>query len=260
MRGVGAHGGVIAGPAGNGPGVEREQREDSSIAVATRVVTAWAVILAGVLALGWLLTGPLEPTVDPWDDDVVRWFAGERTADLNAAADVGTFLGETIVGVAVAVVVAAALSLWRRSARPAVFFGLVLAGVGGFYAIATMLISRGRPPVRILDPGLVPDDSFPSGHLGTAIAVYGGTVLVLRWLAPRARAWAWLLLLVPVAVALARLYQGAHHPTDELASVLYTTAWLGVVSKVVLGSVSSTGADPARQVEIARPVGLRTDR
>ncbi len=238
---------------GNGPGVEREKREDSAITVATRVVAAWAVILAGLLALGWLLTGPIEPAVDPWDDDVVRWFAGERTADLSDAADVGTLLGETIVGVAVAVLVAVVLSLWGRSIRPAVFFGLVLAGVGGFYAIATMLISRDRPPVRILDPGLVPDDSFPSGHLGTAIAVYGGTVLVLRWLAPRARAWAWLLLLVPVAVALARLYQGAHHPTDELASVLYTTAWLGVVSRVVLGSATATGADPARQ-----PVGARS--
>ncbi|MDI6908856.1 MAG: phosphatase PAP2 family protein [Nocardioides sp.] len=126
---------------------------------------------------------------------------------------------------------------------------MVLAGVGGFYAIATMVISRDRPPVRILDPGLVPDDSFPSGHLGTAIAVYGGTVLVLRWLRPRARAWAWLLLLLPVAVALARLYQGAHHPTDELASVLYATAWLGVVGRVVLGLVTSSRDHRVRRRE-----------
>lgn len=231
----------------NRPGVVREQTKDSVGVVALGVVAAWGVILAGVLALGWLLTGPLEPTVDPWDDDVVRWFAGERTGDLNAAADVGTILGETIVGVAVAVVVAAALSLWGRSVRPAVFFGLVLAGVGGFYAIATMVISRDRPPVRILDPGLVPDDSFPSGHLGTAIAVYGGTVLVLRWLRPRA--WAWLLLLLPVAVALARLYQGAHHPTDELASVLYATAWLGVVGRVVLAPVTSSRDHRVRRRE-----------
>ncbi len=227
-------GGVNAGPAGNGARVERERTAGAVGAIAATVVAAWAVILAGVLGLGWLLTGPLEPTVDPWDDSVARWFAGGRTADLNTVADAGTFLGETIVGVAVAVVVAATLSLWRRSVRPAAFFGLVLAGVGGFYAVATALISRDRPPVRILDPGLVPDDSFPSGHLATAIAVYGGTAMVLWWLAPRTRPWIWLLLLVPVAVGLARLYQGAHHPTDELASVLYTTAWLAVAGTVLL--------------------------
>ena len=202
---------------------------------AATVVVAWVLILAAVLGLGWLITGPLEATVDPWDDGVVRWLADQRTADLNGVADAGTFLGETVVGVAVAVLAAVVLSLWSRSPRPAVFVALVLAGVGGCYGIATVLISRDRPPVRILDPGLVPDDSFPSGHLGTAVAVYGGIALLLRWLAPRSRPWPWLLLLVPVVVALARLYQGAHHPTDELASVFYAGAWLAVVGSVVLG-------------------------
>lgn len=201
---------------------------------AAAVVVAWVLILAVVLGLGWLVTGPLEPTVDPWDDSVVRWFAGQRSADLDGAADAGTLLGETLVGVVVAAVVAAALSLWRHSLRPAAFFALVLAGVGGFYGVATVLITRARPPVRGLDPGLVPNDSYPSGHLGTAVAVYGGTALILGWLAPRTRPWIWLLLLVPVGVALARLYQGAHHPTDELASVLYSAAWLAVVGSVLL--------------------------
>jgi undecaprenyl-diphosphatase len=214
-------------------------------AVAT-VVVAWIIILAAVLGIGWLLTHPLESSVDPWDDDVVRWFAGERTSDLNQVADVGTFFGETPVGAAVAAVVAIATSLWRRTIRPALFFALVMAGVGGFYWFATELITRDRPPVRILDPGLVPNDSFPSGHVGTAIAVYGGIAVLAGWLAPRTRPWAWLLLLVPVFVALSRLYQGAHHPTDVLTSVLYTTAWLAVLATVLLrrtGSSSAGGHD-----------------
>jgi undecaprenyl-diphosphatase len=197
------------------------------------VVAAWVVILAAVLGLGWLITGPLQSTLDPWDDSVVRWFAGERSADLTTVADAGTFLGETIVGVGIAVIAAAAISLWRRSLWPAVFFAVVLAGIGGIYWVSTQLISRDRPPVHLLDPGLVPNDSFPSGHLATAIAVYGGTALVISWLAPSTRPWIWLLLLVPVAVALARLYEGAHHPTDELASVLYTTAWIAVVATLL---------------------------
>ena len=34
------------------------------------------------------------------------------------------------------------------------------------------LITRDRPPVEILDPGLVPDHSFPSGHVATSVVVY----------------------------------------------------------------------------------------
>jgi len=197
------------------------------------VVLAWVVIVGIVLGIGWLLTHPLESTVDPWDDDVVRWFADERTPALNDVADVGTLLGDTPVGMGVAAVAGLALSLWRRSVVPAVFFALLIAGIGGIYWSATTVITRDRPPVRILDPGLVPDDSFPSGHVATAVAVYGGIAVLLWLVAPRVRPWIWLLAVVPVFVALARLYQGAHHPTDELTSLLYTTAWITILVLVL---------------------------
>ena len=51
----------------------------------------------------------------------------------------------------------------------------------------------------------------------------------------------WPLFLLPLFVALARLYQGAHHVTDVLASFAYTTAWLAVLVSVV------PGAGPAGQ-------------
>ena len=37
----------------------------------------------------------------------------------------------------VAAVVAVALSWWRRSFVPAIFVGLLVAGIGGFYWVAT---------------------------------------------------------------------------------------------------------------------------
>ncbi len=211
-----------------------ERTTRGRLGAAATVLVAWTIILAVVLGVGWLITHALASSVDPWDNDTSRWFAGERTGDLNEVADVGTFLGETPVGMAVAAVVAAAASLWQRSVRPAAYFALLVAGIGGFYWVTTTLISRQRPPVRILDPGLVPDHSFPSGHVATAIAVYGGTALLCWWLAPRTRPWVWVLVLVPVFVALARLYQGAHHVTDVLTSVCYTTAWLAVVATTLL--------------------------
>ena len=48
--------------------------------VAVVVVLAWLVICALVVGWGWLLTHPLESSVDPMDDDVARWFADQRTA------------------------------------------------------------------------------------------------------------------------------------------------------------------------------------
>ncbi len=203
------------------------------LGAAATLTGAWCLILASVLGIGWLLTHSLESIIDPWDDDVARWFAGERTGSLNEVADVSTFFGETLVGVGVAAVVAGAASMFGHSLRPALFFALVLAGVGGFYWFGTELVTRDRPPVRILDPGLVPNDSFPSGHVATAIAVYGGTALLVSWSAPRTRPWIWLLLLIPTCVALARLYQGAHHPTDVLTSLLYASAWLAVVATML---------------------------
>ena len=193
------------------------------------VLIAWAVILGAILALGWLITGPLRSGVDPWDNDVSRWFADQRTPTLTTLADAGTLLGETPVGAGVAAVVAIALSVWQRSWRPAAFFALLVVGIGAFYAVATMLITRQRPPVKILDPGLVPNDSFPSGHVATATAAYAGTAVVVWFLAPALRRWVAVLFVIPVVEVLSRLYEGAHHLTDVATSVLYTTAWMAVL-------------------------------
>jgi undecaprenyl-diphosphatase len=154
---------------------------------------------------------------------------------------------------AVIAVVALGFSLWRRSFVPAVFAALLVAGIGGFYSVATHLITRDRPPVKILDPGLVPDHSFPSGHVATATAVYG-VVFVLAWvLAPRTRRWVWLLLLVPVLEVFARLYEGAHHVTDTLTSLAYASAWLLVLTRLVLLPFAPVaGPSPDREVSTAR--------
>ena len=96
------------------------------------------------------------------------------------------------------------------------------------------LISRDRPPVEILDPGLVPDHSFPSGHVATAVVVYCALAVHLLRTVPSSRRWAWPLYAVPLIVAATRLYQGAHHPTDVLTSLVLAPLWVAAVATVVL--------------------------
>jgi undecaprenyl-diphosphatase len=208
------------------------------VATGVAVLAAWALILGVVVGVGWLITRPWRQEVDSFDDPIARWFAAERTAALTASADVGMLFGETIVGMGVALVAAVAFSLWQRGLRPAVFLALVAAGVGGVYFVATHVDPRQRPPVRILDPGLVPDHSFPSGHVGTATAVYGAIVVLCWAYARSSRRWVWVLLVLPVVVLLARLYQGAHHLTDVVTSVLYAGAWLLVLARLLLTGVA----------------------
>lgn len=200
-------------------------------------VSVYVVLALLVIGWGWLLTHPLESTIDPVDDDVSRWFAGERTAWLDPVAAAGTFLGETVVGLAVGAVVAVVAGVVLRSLTPAVVLLLADFGDGGIYWLASHADPRDRPPVRILDAGLVPTHSFPSGHVGTAVAVYGGTAVVLALALHRrdrlrgvGRGAAVVLAVIPVFVAASRLYQGAHHLTDVATSMVFGTVWLATVA------------------------------
>ncbi|MFC4784767.1 phosphatase PAP2 family protein [Nocardioides sp. MAHUQ-72] len=203
-------------------------------ATAGVLVASWAVVLGVVVGFGWLITNPLKGAVNPWDNDVSRWFADQRTGALDPFGDIGTLFGETITGVGVAILAAIGFSLWQRSWRPALFFALAEAGIGGFYFVATHVDTRQRPPVKILDPGLVPDHSFPSGHVATAVVAYGGIFVLTAVYARAARKVVAVVLLLPLFVLLARMYQGAHHLTDVLTSVVYASVWLLVVARLVL--------------------------
>jgi undecaprenyl-diphosphatase len=89
--------------------------------------------------------------------------------------------------------------------------------------------------VAHLDAELPPTSSFPSGHTAASICLYG-TIAALVLALSRGW-WRWLVLtlavLVIVAVALARLYRGAHFPTDVLGSILFAVPWLLITLKLL---------------------------
>ena len=210
----------------------------SATATAVLLVASWAVIVGVVVGVGWLLIHPLEGSVGEVDDDFAIWLAEQRTDELNDIANAGTFLGDTIVELVLAPIIAVGVWIWQRSVVPALFLALVACGMGGIYYITVNVDPRQRPPVEYLDPGLSPTHSYPSGHVGTSIALYGGT-FVLAWTYARAaRWWASPLLLVPLVVLVSRLYQGVHHISDVLVSLAYGSVWLGTVAALLLHSHS----------------------
>jgi membrane-associated phospholipid phosphatase len=199
------------------------------------LLLAMGVLLFGMLlGIGWLLTHVEQGTsVGAADVGVLHWLVAHRVPSLDTASLYAADLASTatvLVSGAVAGVVAAVV---LRRGWPLVLLVIALVGELVLFLNAAILVGRPRPAVPHLDAALPPTSSFPSGHTAAAICLYGGVAtIVLRvvqaW-------WRWLVLgvavLVIVAVAAARLYRGAHYPTDVLGSVLFAVPWLLVTTK-----------------------------
>jgi undecaprenyl-diphosphatase len=197
------------------------------------LVVGFVVICGLMVGIGWLITHPLADTMRH-ENAVNRWFAGHRSGDLTSVADGGTLLGQTLTGGIVLVVLGVGFAIWRRTWWPLVFVGVLDAGLGLFYLAGTTLDPRRRPPVHILQSGLVPDASFPSGHTGTATAI-GGVLGALLWAYTRvARSLLVLLVVVPAYTMVSRLYVGAHHVSDVLVAFAYAGVWLLLCARMLL--------------------------
>ncbi len=197
------------------------------------LAVGFVVICALVVGLGWLYTHPLAGTMRH-ENGVNRWFADQRTSTLTSVADGGTLLGDTATGGIALVAMGAVFAIWRRTWWPLVFVGVLDAGLGLVYLAGTTLDPRQRPPVHILQSGLVPDASFPSGHTGTATAIGGVLAALLRAYTHVAKPALVLLVVVPAYTMLSRLYVGAHHVSDVLTALVYAAAWLLLCARMLL--------------------------
>ena len=189
-----------------------------------------------LLGVGWLITQIAPGTqAEAGDLGVVRWLAAHRTAGLDVvsawAADLGATIPVFALGLVAATLALAALRRWW----PVVLLAVGLVGELALFLTTAMTIDRPRPPVSHLDAALPPTSSFPSGHTGAAICLYGGVALII-FVSTRSW-WRWLAVAVAFAlvitIALARLYRGAHFLTDVLGSVLLALPWLLMVARVV---------------------------
>jgi undecaprenyl-diphosphatase len=195
-----------------------------SLVVSWIVADVGAVLLgACAVAVGLFTTKVIlqSNAISRADDRFPEWLAAHRTSFWTDWSYIGSMMGDVPVVIPLVGVTAAFLVV-RRRWRMASF--VVQAGLAEAlaYAITVHFITRARPDVVQLDRFNV-NHSFPSGHTGTAVAVYGALALLLsaHYRAVPARIVIWsLAVLIPLDVAFARMYRGEHHPIDVAAGAL----------------------------------------
>ena len=188
--------------------------------VLVRAVLPAILVFAAVVGFGYLLMGPLYSFSDR-ENSVNRWLQDGRTDLGEAVTNYMSMIGNTeyVIGVAVLV---SALVWWRTKQWWFAVVPLIAISLQAtVFVIAAAVVGRDRPNVERLDP-TPPTSSYPSGHVGAATALY----LTFALMATRiANVWARravivLCVIAPLLVSYARLYRGAHHPTDIVWGII----------------------------------------
>ncbi|MEU2078119.1 diacylglycerol kinase family protein [Streptomyces sp. NPDC013489] len=228
------------------------------------LVSAQVTLMVG---LGLLLTRePVAGLLTSVEDGVSRGFAAHRTDVADAVSAGLSVLAGTQSIVAVTLLCVAALLLLPGATRwaEAVFISASVATQSAVFLIVTVCVRRPRPAVPHLDAA-PPTSSFPSGHVGASVALFGALAVLafIRLRGPRRYVVAGVLLLVPPLVALSRLYRGMHYPTDVVGGLVNGTLTLLVIGSVVLAGRTRDNADDdhgSRPSADSAPAGTRSRR
>lgn len=161
---------------------------------------------------------------DPFDQAVLDWIMGWRTAWLTDVVTVITHFGDTVVAGAITAAVVIALLRRRRPVDAVMVAGAMITG---------FLLMSGLKLVFARDRPLVPDrlvdeitHSFPSGHaMMSAILVCVVGAAVVRTTARRSAVLFVGLALWTLVIGLSRVYLAAHWLTDVMAGWALGAAW-----------------------------------
>ncbi|WP_078968629.1 MULTISPECIES: diacylglycerol kinase family protein [unclassified Streptomyces] len=215
-----------------------------------RALLLLPVQTALVAVLGLLVTGP---PANHWplsaEDGVNRALADHRAPFATTLTDMMSLVADTQSVIALTLLCVLGLLLVPPAPRwwEAGFLAVSVAAQSAIFLLVTLVVNRDRPDVPRLD-GAPPTSSFPSGHVGASMALYGG----LAVLAARHLRGVWrnlvvgLLVLIPPAVAFSRLYRGMHHPSDVVVGLLNGACTLLLVGVALLPNArkGKDGTDP----------------
>ena len=208
--------------------------------VMSRTVAPLFVAAVGIVGLMWILgsllvRGSVPSFVSRTDMQTTAWAVEHRTPTLDSVTHIGTTMADTVVALCVTAAAVVILRLWLGRWRESLMLVVAIVGELLIFLVITATVHRARPAVPQLDQA-PPTSSFPSGHTGAAVALYGCLAVILlanvrpRWVAV---SLALLGFAIPIVVAASRVYRGMHYLTDVMAGALASAIWLTVVLVVL---------------------------
>ncbi|MDO8732055.1 MAG: phosphatase PAP2 family protein [Actinomycetota bacterium] len=204
--------------------------------VALRLVGGGLLLALLICIVGWSLSAAQSLDFFAREAKVNIWAAEHRTDAWNSLTMVWSNLADTKVCIAVLLVGIVVFRIWLGRWRESWTLLAAIVGELWVFLIVTALVGRDRPPVEPLDLA-PPTSSFPSGHMGAAIALYGCiAIILLRELRPRwlAIVFAVVLWTIPLMVGFSRIYRGMHFPTDVLFGAIGGSVWLTIAITTLL--------------------------
>jgi undecaprenyl-diphosphatase len=198
----------------------------------------WGLLLWIALALTFVILATLASFYDrlPADERIAHAVQDSDAPAVGGFFDFENALGLALVYIPLTLGLAALLAV-RRAGSESVLVLLTFV-VRGVSSLVKDWVERPRPSAKLIDiPGDYSGFSFPSGHtVGTGV-LFG----VLFFVIPAVVSWRplrWLLqagcLLLVLAAGPARVYVGAHWPSDVLGGYLLALLALGPAAVVYL--------------------------
>jgi undecaprenyl-diphosphatase len=199
----------------------------------------WPIIGITMFLLGSLLFGGLainvvdkNPALSQWDQSTAKTFQIQEKSIPSSIAEYvifGFFVGREII-----IIIGTVLAIYFFHKRFWREFMMVMwgPGLGGLlWFTLSRYFDRPRPSTQ-MDVLAITDPSFPSGHVLSAVLLYG---LLAYLLVPKmpSRFWKWFVAILAIAVtvwvALSRLLVGGHYLSDVVAGYAVGIAWAGLV-------------------------------
>jgi len=178
-----------------------------------------AVFAPGAVLFGLLAFLAHNNTPLPGDEAVTGWLMGLESPSMDVLMRAVSFLGDNWPAV-VTVAILALIMLYKRRRLEALFIISVPALAGLLNYLMKHLVDRSRPGADPLGGGL----SFPSGHATYALVFFG----FLCFITPRfikkplaARLVQAVLVMLIILTGAARIYLGAHWPSDVWGSFIF---------------------------------------
>ncbi len=198
-----------------------------------RTIPIWSIGLAlsAFAILAWFTYGP---GVIRGDEMVLDWIQQAPARPWQSIADVGNLIGETET-IPIVLLGLCTLSIARKSIEAAVFcISALILRIGGMFLKS--LFDSPRPTVEFAHiRDRFDSTGFPSGHAQTSTLVAGAVSIVAGHLFPESRMlkpvtllfWLW-----AVACWFARIWYGAHWPSDVLGGILVSIVILGLSTRI----------------------------